>query len=150
MLLKLQRRNKLILVNIVLLLTLVFFLNGCGSPVVKVNEYAIKVKIADTLQTRTIGLMFRESLCDECGMLFVFDEEDYHGFWMKNTKIPLDIVFISNTSKVVDILSAEPCVKDPCPVYLPREKARYALEINRGRSGDYQIKKDVIVDLPLA
>ena len=61
---------------------------------VEVNSKVFIVEIADTEEERRKGLMFREALCEECGMLFVFDHPQKYGFWMKNVKIPLDIVYI--------------------------------------------------------
>jgi uncharacterized membrane protein (UPF0127 family) len=77
--------------------------------------------------------MFRDSLAQEKGMLFVFEHELIQRVWMKNTLIPLDIVFISMQGKIVSILKGlQPCVMDPCDIYRPTEKAMYMLEISAG------------------
>lgn len=82
------------------------------------------------------GLMGRESLCSGCGMIFVFDHESYHGFWMLNTLIPLAIIWINKELEIVHIeRNAEPCVspKNPyteCKVYTPQRPAKYVLEVN--------------------
>lgn len=90
----------------------------------------IKVEIADDNQERDDGLMFREALGKNSGMLFVFEDEDYRSFWMKNTLIPLDILFINDDLEIVDIKNAVPCKEDPCALYKSSAPARYALEIN--------------------
>lgn len=92
----------------------------------------IFVEIADTPQEREIGLMRRENLCENCGMFFIFENADYYNFWMKNTKIPLDIIFINSDFEIIDIISASPCGIDLCQTYTPKQKALYVLEINEG------------------
>ena len=79
------------------------------------------------------GLMFRNSLPDDRGMLFVFKEERVPSFWMKNTLIPLDMVFLSPEGAVIDIIeNARPCKSEPCPQYVPRVKAMAVLEVAAG------------------
>ncbi|MDR2415078.1 MAG: DUF192 domain-containing protein [Candidatus Peribacteria bacterium] len=78
--------------------------------------------------------MFRETLADEAGMLFIFDQEDMYSFRMKDTRIPLDILRLSSGLQIVDIQQAQPCKADPCPSYIPSSKAQYVLELNQGIS----------------
>ena len=75
--------------------------------------------------------MFRESLKENSGMFFTFDNDATFNFWMKNTLIPLDIIFISKDYIIVDIIQAEPCVEDPCESYKTTEMSRYVLEVNK-------------------
>ena len=124
-------------------LLLFFFLSGCtqtlpfslpkwGSAlpsVVCLGVHCVNAEIADTPEKRAEGLMNRETLEKNEGMLFIFDEEGLHGFWMKNTLIPLDAVWISSDLRVVDIKRMEPCLREPCPVYIPKGNAQYVLEI---------------------
>ncbi|MBW2991435.1 DUF192 domain-containing protein [Candidatus Woesearchaeota archaeon] len=100
---------------------------------VDINGQRIFVEIPKTSEEMMKGLMFRQELCDNCGMLFIFEHEDFHGFWMKNTLIPLDMVFINTNLYVVDVLHAAPCTEDPCRSYVPGEKALYVLEVNPGK-----------------
>jgi uncharacterized membrane protein (UPF0127 family) len=88
------------------------------------------------------GLMFRENLDDDSGMLFVFEKEENHPFWMKNTLIPLDIIWIDKEKKVVFIKeNAQPCKEDmECPLINPKRKAKYVLEISGGLSKELNIK----------
>jgi len=65
-------------------------------------------------------------------MLFIFPEEGEYGFWMKNTLISLDIIWIDENQKIVHIEKAEPCTEEPCKVYRPTADAIYVLEINSG------------------
>ncbi|MEK6861976.1 MAG: DUF192 domain-containing protein [Nanoarchaeota archaeon] len=123
-----------------IILFLLVLISACSQNKVIINKNIIKVEVADTPEERSHGLMFRESLCDNCGMLFVFENEDYHNFWMKNTVIPLDMIFISEDNKIIDIIQAEPCKEDPCQVYKPKEKAKYILEVNKEYSSSNNLR----------
>ncbi|MBI2667761.1 DUF192 domain-containing protein [Candidatus Woesearchaeota archaeon] len=122
--------------KMLLLIALVplILMNGCANKDYLIinnedNEIKVNIEIADSDSERTQGLMFRESLDKNSGMLFVFEDEDYHSFWMKNTLIPLDMIFISKNLKIVDIKHAVPC-DDECISYKPKDKAKYVLEVN--------------------
>ena len=108
-----------------------------GKNLIKVN-----VEIADDNNERINGLMFRKNLDKNSGMLFVFDDEKNQTFWMKNTLIPLDIIFIGKDMKIVDIKHATPCNEDPCKLYQSSKPAKYALEVN----GNFTIKNGIKVD----
>jgi len=117
-----------------LIIVLVIILYFKKSPIkyttVKIRGTEIKAEIADTLMKRMKGLMFRKILPESEGMLFVFDKEDYHGFWMMNMSFPIDIIFVNKNKEVVDIIkNAQPC-KLSCSTYRPKEKAIYVLEVN--------------------
>ena len=86
----------------------------------------------ETPQSQTefqIGLMFRESLAENSGMLFVFDSTDHHSFHMKNTTIPLDVAFINEEGIVEEIMELIPLHLTPVTSH---SKVRYALEVNHG------------------
>jgi hypothetical protein len=86
--------------------------------------------------------MNRTHLDADKGMLFVFDREDVYPFWMKNTLIPLDMLWIDSNNRVVYIVrNAQPCVSDPCPIINPGKKAGYVLEINGGLANTSGIKE---------
>ena len=98
----------------------------------KVGNQNFQVEIADTPEEHRQGLMYREYLEGGTGMLFQFKNEGYPAFWMKNTYIPLDVIWISAEKKVVDIQTLMPCQTEPCPVFNPRGSAQYVLEVNAG------------------
>lgn len=97
------------------------------------------IEIADTLEERQQWLMGRTWLLDDRGMLFVFDTSDVYPFWMKNTLIPLDIIWLSDNLTVTATASMTPCTADPCPNYNPEASAKYALEINAWLIEKYNI-----------
>lgn len=100
------------------------------------------VELATTDEERQKWLMFRESLDEDKWMLFIFDKEWYYTFWMKNTLIPLDMIWITDVdgeSRVVDIQTAQPCEIENCPSFHPRWNALYVLEINAWLAEKYGI-----------
>ena len=97
------------------------------------GEVAIGAEVADSQAEHARGLMWRRSLAEDRGMLFLFSHEALHAFWMKNTLIPLDMVFISENMEIVDIIqNVQPCKNSPCPSYIPLQNAKYVLEVNGG------------------
>ena len=95
--------------------------------------------------------MNREQLDKNKGMLFIFDESSKYSFWMKNTLIPLDIIWINENLEIVWIAeNVNPCEEDPCPSYIPQEKAKYVLEINGGLSEKHGFKINDKVKLKIS
>ena len=106
----------------------------------------IQAEIAKNPYQLAKGLMFRKSLNENNGMLFIFNDEKNRTFWMKNTKIPLDIIFISKDKKIVDIKeNFLPCSNISCPSYTSTQSAKYILEINAGlvEKNKIQIDEDI-------
>ncbi len=101
----------------------VTFVNKDGS------EAELLVEVADTVEERAQGLMLRESLPEEQGMLFVFEQEVQAAFWMKDTKIPLSIAFVEGEGEIVDIQDMEPLSEE---LHVPDESYLYAVEANQG------------------
>ncbi|MFH1671611.1 MAG: DUF192 domain-containing protein [Candidatus Portnoybacteria bacterium] len=96
------------------------------------KDNCFKVELAQTKEERGQGLMFRESLDSDRGMLFVFEKEGIYSFWMKNTLIPLDIIWINEQKEVVFIKeNVQPCGND-CFSINPEKMAKYVLEISGG------------------
>jgi uncharacterized protein len=100
------------------------------------------VEVADDQDETMRGLMFRKHLPWNAGMLFVFYDEEPRTFWMKNTLIPLDMIFVDSNLKIVDIKeNVPPCAQgDECPLYPSRERAQYVLEVNAGFVQENSIK----------
>lgn len=94
-----------------------------------INEKEIWVDVARSPEERARGLMGRRHLGRDEGMLFVFEKEDYHGFWMKNTLIPLSIAFIDREGRIVGITDMKPLTLES---HLPPRPVLYALEMNQG------------------
>ena len=131
-----------------LFLFFLIFLIGCSTqPYVKISGKSITVEVADEPREMLNGLMHRESLCENCGMIFVFLEETEQDFWMKDTLIPLDMIFIDGNNLIVDVISAEPCKKDPCEHYIPNGKAKYVVEVNHGTFDENIIGKNVSINI---
>ena len=104
---------------------------------IRLKKYYFTVEVSRTSEETSKGLMFREHLPHNKGMLFIFQDEKVRPFYMKNTIIPLDIIWIDKDKKIVFIkANAQPCAKDPCPSIYPDKKAMYVLELNAGVSDD--------------
>jgi uncharacterized membrane protein (UPF0127 family) len=96
------------------------------------------VEVATTPEARALGLMYRKSIPQYAGMLFVFEYDIQYGFWMKNCEFPQDMLFVDSSFKIVDIKeNVPPCKKvdatqENCPMYTPKAQYRYVLELNAG------------------
>jgi len=114
-------------------------LSGCPkfSDSVELRGQRFGVELATDDATRARGLMFREKLGPDAGMLFIFDDEQPRAFWMHNCKISLDILYFDRDLKLVSsALSVPPCSLDPsqCPSYASEKPAKYVLELAAGRA----------------
>jgi uncharacterized membrane protein (UPF0127 family) len=97
------------------------------------NGIEVIVEIAQTPAQLQTGLMNREYLHENTGMLFIFKSEEKHSFWMKNMSFPIDIIWINANLKIVDITNeALPCRVEPCPTYTPSVPTKYVLEVPAG------------------
>jgi len=102
------------------------------------GEVVVTVEVRDTPAGRAEGLMHRERLAADRGMLFVFDDEAVRSFWMRNTKISLDLLFLDSRARIVGVIKrAEPQSDESLSVPTP---ARYVLEVNAGFVDRHQIK----------
>lgn len=110
-----------------------------GRPLttLRVGRHEIRVEVADDEAERKRGLMHRDSLPEDRGMLFVYPEERTLSFWMRNTNIPLDIAFLDRRGTIVDIQSMD---AQTDRLYESRQPAMYALEMNRGWFGDHGVE----------
>lgn len=118
-----------------------FFLFSKKERSVCYQRRCFRAEVADNESARQRGLMHRQKLDDDKGMLFIFDHSDKYSFWMKDTLIPLDIIWIDKDKEIVDIKeSAMPCGKSNCESYVPKAPAKYVLEINAGMAKDTGMK----------
>ncbi len=94
-----------------------------------IHDKEIWAEVAQTPEERMYGLMGRKHLGKDEGMLFIFETEDYHGFWMKDTFLPLSIAFIDKDGRIVWITDMKPLTLDS---HVPPRPILYALEMNKG------------------
>lgn len=128
-----------VIVVIIIAIAAVFFYKKTATVCFENNCFTIE--IADNSATRESGLMYRENLKENKGMLFIFPKEDIYSFWMKNTLIPLDIIWINQNKEIVFISkNNQPCENNLCPLINPNIQAKYVLEINSGLSEKIGLK----------
>lgn len=153
------------MVKVIAAMAVTFVLGACGgdgngdvateespgfrdsSAVIETDDGSVlvNVEVADTPEEHAVGLMHRESLDADAGMVFVFFEDTAQGFWMKNTLIPLSIAFFNERGEIVRIMDMEPCDADPCPVYDPETTYRGALEVNRGAFAEWGVERGDVI-----
>ncbi len=143
-----MRRNYFLLIVIISVLNftaIALILKGdkkysvISTSQVAINGQEFDVEMAKTEAERDNGLMHRDHLDADSGMLFVFPASDIYTFWMKNTSIPLDIIWI-NDSKIVDMTTLSPPDGSNIPQYTPKNKADYVLELNAGIISKYNFQ----------
>lgn len=119
------------------------FLTFNRTATATVANQKFDVILAKSQDERIKGLSDRDKIPDNQGMLFVFDKKDKHGFWMKNMRFPIDIIYI-DTNTIVDIVSNAQPPKDKnatnLPIYTPDKAANYVLEINSNLAKKYKFK----------
>lgn len=132
-------KKKFLLFVILLLIILVFlFVSKMVPDSSQENKVCFKnhcfyVELAKTRAEKARGLMFRENLDLDKGMLFIFEEEGKYPFWMKNTLLPLDIIWLNKEKEVVFLRkNVLPCSEEDCQTIRPDKKAKYVLEVNGG------------------
>jgi len=125
-----MRNWKLIIfIIIILAVSYPFISKKQTAAQIEIKGKVINAEIADNDIERAKGLSDRDYLAPDSGMLFIFPNTDRHRFWMKDTKIPLDIIWI-NDNKIVEIATLQPQNENDIPSYTPKNKANYVLEIN--------------------
>ena len=132
---------------IVLIFISIFLLSSCSDTYsekekkVCFDQTCYNVEISKTTKELSEGLMNREFLSQNEGMLFIFPKSDFTSFWMKDTLIPLDIIWLDENKKIVFINhNTQPCDSDPCPRIEPPIEALYVLEINAGLAEKNKLK----------
>ncbi len=129
-----MRKYIYLALTFILIAGIIFILGSRIKPLKKlcVNNFCINAEIAANEKARHRGLMFRRSIPQDRGMLFIFKKEALYSFWMKNTRFPLDIIWIDSGKNIVSIYEyALPC-KDFCKTITPQANAQFVLEVNAG------------------
>lgn len=117
---------------------LIVLFSSCQNPssvedMVCFQKTCFIIEVANDEESRIRGLQDRRQMQPRHGMLFIFLHSQRHSFWMKNTYIPLDMIWMDYARKIVHIeKNVPPCPKDPCPTYTPAKEALYVLELNAG------------------
>lgn len=105
------------------------------------DSYCIEAELARTPAQIERGLMFRKALAENHGMLFIFQTESTHYFWMKNMKFPLDMIWLNGNKEIVDISEYVPvCRQENCPSKMSLGNVQYVLEVNGGFSERHGLK----------
>ena len=114
--------------------------NAGTQRIILPDKSAIAVEVASDEDTRTQGLMYRDHLADDRGMIFLFPQAGEYPFWMKNTLIPLDMIWIDRDHRIVHIShDVQPCKADPCPNYPPHAEASSVLELAAGVAAKHHL-----------
>lgn len=116
------------------------------GPSVSLGGHRFSAEIAATPAEQAHGLMDRTSMPADHGMLFVFPQAQPLTFWMKDTLIPLDMLFFDDAHRLVTIrANVPPCKVDPCPTYASTAPARYVLELNAGTAAKLGLRKGDVI-----
>lgn len=115
-------------------------------PVTLPDGTVIRAEAARTPEEHARGLMFRPALEEDQGMLFFLDGARPHPFWMKNTMIPLDIIWMDGSKTIIHIeFQTPPCKADPCPTYGPSSPSHYVLEVKGGVARNKGLKPGMVL-----
>jgi uncharacterized membrane protein (UPF0127 family) len=114
---------------------------------VKIGSEVIDLEVAKTPEQQSMGLMYRDSLPKNRGMIFLFDQSRFLKFWMKNTIIPLDMVFLRDGKVKAILANVPPCINDPCPSYGPESSTNQVIELAAGRAAEIGLKEGEILDI---
>ena len=129
--------------RLVLALLMVFAIFSCSKKDVletqelRISQWKLTVEIADTRETQEKGLMGRDSMAEDHGMLFVYDRDSRKSFWMKNTRIPLSLAYIATDGTIREIYDMEPL---STRIVDSKYSVRYVLEVNQGAFERHGIK----------
>lgn len=105
----------------------------------EISQEVINLEVASTPEQQALGLMFRESLPDDRGMLFIFDRPQVARFWMKNVEISLDMIFLYKGEVKAIAANVPPCFDDPCPTYGPEGLVDRVIELRGGRAEELNL-----------
>jgi len=114
------------------------------------GDKCVQVEVVQKEEELHRGLQFRTSLAPDSGMLFVFQKSWPYAFWMKDTLIPLDMIWMDDTRRIVHVEhNVPPCTADQCPRYVPAGDALYVLEINAGYAQELGLKSGDMAEFRL-
>ena len=123
---------------------------SAGGPYVELKGERFTVEISDTQEKQALGLMFRDELPEGHGMLFIFPGNAMRSFWMKNTRIPLDIFYFDSDLRLVSVSeNTPPCRTPRCPGYPSAGPAQYVLELNAGKAAELGVEPGDVLELHL-
>jgi uncharacterized membrane protein (UPF0127 family) len=118
---------------------------------IKLNDTNYTLEVAKTMAQLSQGLSNRPKLCERCGMIFIFNKEGIKPFWMKDTLIPLDMIWLDSKGKVVSIQTAQPepnTSVTKLKIYQNDVNAKYVIELNANDSKKLNLKIGDIINLP--
>jgi uncharacterized membrane protein (UPF0127 family) len=140
----------ILLISVIAVFYTTFSIKRSPNPdkyTLNIQGKELTVEVADTPQKRKKGLMYRNEMPADEGMIFFFGSEGDHSIWMKNTYIPLDIIWVGADKKIVHIESnVPPCEKDPCKSYESKFPSKYVIEVNAGWVSKNKIEVGDVVE----
>jgi len=147
---KLPAAHKLFLLLFILVLGCSLAACSTAGPYVRINGQTVNVEVVKSLEKQALGLMYRTEMAVDHGMLFVYPRAVPMSFWMKNTKIHLDIIYFDQNLKLINIsANTPPCRSTTCPGYPSAAPAQYVLEVNGGLAAEWQLKPGDLLELHL-
>ncbi|MEA2325265.1 MAG: uncharacterized protein QOE68_224 [Thermoanaerobaculia bacterium] len=115
--------------------------DAAATRIILPDHSAVIVEVASDDPTREQGLMYRDHMAEDRGMIFLFPQAGEYPFWMKNTLIPLDMIWMDADHRIVHIAhDVQPCKADPCPNYPPNAKASSVLELATGVAAKHHLR----------
>ena len=116
--------------KLIFAISLIVFSGQSLAVEIGINQNRYQIELATSSEQRRLGLMHRENLAFDQGMLLVYPVAGDHRIWMKNMQIPLTVAWIGENLKIIEIQKLEPCLLDPCTIYSSASVSRFVLELN--------------------
>lgn len=140
----------LIIIILIPLAVFLFFKKNSNPKLsttkIKLNNTEYDIEVAANIFQKSAGLSSRDNLCPNCGMIFIFNKDGYQPFWMKNTFIPLDIIWINSTGQITDIIAATET--NSSKILQNTKPAKYVLELNAHDAQKLNLSVGDIIKLP--
>lgn len=146
-----SKNLSLTLIIIILTAIAVFVLykkpsNPLSTIKLRLGNSDYDLEIAQTMIQKSKGLSHRNSLCPNCGMIFIFNKDSIQPFWMKNTLIPLDMIWINSNNQITDIINANEI--NSTKLLQNTKPARYVIELNLGDANKNGLKVGDFIKIP--